>query len=173
VAISAAGPASDLTVGGVFSLAAAFAATGTVRDVFFQLAFAAYIGAVFNLNPFLDRDGYNMLVDGLGQPGLRTRARVLIAAKLSGRPSGGGDRAVAVYGVAALVWSVVAIGFGVVFSLRYYHRLEVLVPREALWLVFGIFYALMFLPLLISLVRPLVQRRKRAGEGPEVPHVAG
>jgi putative peptide zinc metalloprotease protein len=173
VAVSAAGPASDLTIGGVFSLAAVFAGQGTLRDIFFQLAFAAYVGAIFNLNPFLDRDGYNMLVDGLGQPGLRTRARVWIAAKLSGRPTGGRDRAVAAYALAALLWSLAAIGFGIVFSLRYYHRLEALVPKEALWSVFGFFYALMFLPVVLSLARPLVQRRRRTREAAEVPDVVG
>jgi putative peptide zinc metalloprotease protein len=128
VAVSAAGPVSDLTIGGIFSIAAAFAGHGTLRDIFFQLAFAAYVGAIFNLNPFLDRDGYNMLVDGLGQSGLRNRARVWVAAKLSGRPSEGRDRGVAAYAVAALVWSLVAVGFGVVLSVRYYDRLQALVP---------------------------------------------
>ena len=71
-AISAAGPASDLLVGGIFALGAAFV-SGTVRDVLFQLAFAAYVGAFSNLNPLLDRDGYHMLVDWLGEPGLRKR----------------------------------------------------------------------------------------------------
>ena len=68
LAISAAGPASDLLVGAVFALGAAFV-HGTVRDVLFQLSFAAYVGALSNLNPLLDRDGYHMLVDWLGEPG--------------------------------------------------------------------------------------------------------
>ena len=87
LAISAAGPASDLLVGGVFSLGAAFV-HGTVRDILFQLAFAAYVGAFSNLNPLLDRDGYHMLVDWLGEPGLRQRAR----AHLRGGPLGARPR---------------------------------------------------------------------------------
>jgi putative peptide zinc metalloprotease protein len=173
VAVSAAGPVSDLALGGVFSLAAAFVGGGTIRDIFFQVAFAAYIGAIFNLNPFLDRDGYNMLVDWLGQPGLRTRARVWMTAKLSGRATGPRERAVAIYSVFAFVWTFVAVGFGVVLSLRYYHELQTLVPKEALWSVFGIFYVLMFLPVLASFVRPLVLRRRHAREAGEVPDVAG
>jgi hypothetical protein len=39
--------------------------------------------------------------------------------------------------------------------------------------VFGIVYALMFLPVLLSLVRPLVQRRRSARDGAEVPDVVG
>jgi putative peptide zinc metalloprotease protein len=173
VAVSAAGPASDLAVGGLFSLAAAFIGKGTLRDIFFQLAFAAYVGALFNLNPLLDRDGYNMLVDGLGQPGLRTRSRIWIAAKLSGRAPGRADRAVVVYAVAALLWSFVAVGFGIVLSMRYYRQLEMLVPREVIWSVFGIFYAVMFLPIVLSLGRPLMQRRGRARQAADAADVAG
>jgi len=173
VAVSAAGPVSDLAVGGVFAITAVFAGSGTLRDIFFQVAFAAYIGAIFNLNPFLDRDGYNMLIDWLGQPGLRTRARVWFAAKLSGRAPQKPGRAVAVYAVFAVVWSFVAVGFGVVLSLRYYHELQALVPKEALWSVFGLFYVLMFLPVLASFVRPLVLRRHRARDTAEVPDAVG
>ena len=31
----------------------------------FETEFAAYVGAFFNLNPFIERDGYHMLVDWL------------------------------------------------------------------------------------------------------------
>jgi len=172
VAVSAAGPASDLFVGGTFSLAAAFIGAGTVRDIFFQLAFAAYVGALFNLNPLLDRDGYNMLVDGLGQSALRTRSRLWFAAKLSGRATGPAVRAVKIYAVVAFVWSFVTVGFGIVFSLRYYRELKMLVPREVLWSVFGAFYALMFLPVVLSVARPLMLRRNRPDETPETPETA-
>jgi putative peptide zinc metalloprotease protein len=161
VAVSAAGPASDLVLGGVFSLAAAFVGVGTVRDIFFNLAFAAYVGAIFNLNPLLDRDGYNMLVDGLGEPALRMRSRTWIVAKLSGRATAPANRAVAIYAVIAVVWSFVAVAFGIVLSLRYYAQLKLLVPPAILWGIFGTFYALMFLPALLSLVRPLLLRRNR------------
>ena len=70
IAISAAGPISDFSLGGIFSICCVFV-EGTVRDVFFQLAFAGYVGAFFNLNPWIDRDGYHMLVDYLREPGLR------------------------------------------------------------------------------------------------------
>src|SRR5205085_1942211 len=75
LAISAAGAASDLTLGALFALAALAVGGGTERDVLFNLALAAYVGAFFNLNPALERDGYHMLVDVLGEPGLRRRSR--------------------------------------------------------------------------------------------------
>ena len=161
LAISAAGPASDLIVGGAFSLAAVFAG-GTVRDVFFQLAFAAYVGAFSNLNPLLDRDGYHMLVDWLGEPGLRKRARAHLAAVLSGRGSASDEpRALLIYAVAGLAWTVAAVAFVIVMSTRYYGVLTSLAPPEVVWGVFGAFYLLMFVPVLVMVGRPLLERLRR------------
>ena len=75
IVISAAGPACDFILGAVFAFACAAAPAGSLRDVFFQLAFGAYVFGFFNLNPFLDRDGYTILVDFLREPGLKQRAR--------------------------------------------------------------------------------------------------
>ena len=47
IAISAAGPVSDFALGGIFSILCVFV-EGTTRDVFFQLAFAGYVGAFFD-----------------------------------------------------------------------------------------------------------------------------
>lgn len=71
VAVSAAGPASDLVLGGVFALCCLGAAPGALRDVFFQLACGAYLGAFFNLNPLVPRDGYQIALDVLSPRGLR------------------------------------------------------------------------------------------------------
>ena len=73
IAISAAGPISDLTIGGAAALATLASSPGTMQDVWFQLSLAAYTGAIFNLNPLLDRDGYHILVDLMREPGLRRR----------------------------------------------------------------------------------------------------
>ena len=85
IAISAAAPVSDFAIGALFSLCCLLLPDGTVRDIFFNLAFAAYVGAFFNLNPFIDRDGYQILVDVLKEPGLRRRAKAQFARKLSGK----------------------------------------------------------------------------------------
>ena len=163
-AISAAGPVSDLLVGAVFSLGAAFAG-GTIRDVLFQLAFAAYVGAFSNLNPLLDRDGYHMLVDWLGEPGLRRRARAHLAAVLSGRGRAADQpRALLVYALAGLAWTVAAVAFVIVMSTRYYGVLTSLAPAEVVWGVLGAFYLLMFVPVLVMVGRPLLERVRRRGE---------
>ena len=75
---------SDFSLGAIFSICCLALPAGTVRDIFFQLAFAGYVGAFFNLNPFIERDGYHMLVDWLREPGLRRRAREQFARRLSG-----------------------------------------------------------------------------------------
>ena len=85
--VSAAGPLSDFSCGAAFAIACALSPKGNVRDVLFQLAFAAYVGAFFNANPFLDRDGYQILSDWLGEPRLRERARAQLSARLSGSGS--------------------------------------------------------------------------------------
>ena len=131
IAISAAGPASDFTLGAVFSLCCLLLAPGTVRDICFQLAFAAYIGACFNLNPFLDRDGYHILVDVLREPGLRRRAREQFARRLAGRPGDGDSPVLARYSLFGLVWSCVAGLFVVGMTLRYRATLEAVRARRA------------------------------------------
>ena len=79
LAISGAGPASDLVVGGAAALVALLLSSGSLREVVFQLSLGAYIGAFYNLNPMLERDGYHLLVDLLRQPGLRRRSRRWLA----------------------------------------------------------------------------------------------
>ena len=82
----------------------------TRSDVFFQLAFGAYVGAFFNLNPFLDRDGYQILVDWLREPGLRQRARQQFARKLSGAaPDEETSPVLARYALAGVLWSAIGV----------------------------------------------------------------
>lgn len=164
IAISAAGPASDLVVGGIAALVALSLDAGNLRDIVYQVALAAYVGAFYNLNPMLDRDGYHMLVDHLGEPGLRKRARERLARRLAGQRPAAGDtsRAIAVYGVASLVWMVLAAGFVIILSLVYFDRLTAIAPPEVVWVVLGAFYLLLFVPVGFVLGRPLMARRRAA-----------
>jgi putative peptide zinc metalloprotease protein len=141
----------------------ATAAAGTWSDIAFQVSLGAYLGALFNLNPLLDRDGYHILVDLLRQPGLRARSRRRLQLRLAGRsvpddlPS-----QVAWYAVAALGWLLGCAGFAILMSTRYYSVLVQLTGRrEIVWGMFGIFYVLLFLPIVFSVGRPLLMRRNR------------
>jgi putative peptide zinc metalloprotease protein len=162
LAISAAGPASDLVLGGLFALIALLPERGTLLDVLFQLAFGAYVGALLNLNPFLDRDGYHMMVDALQLPGLRRRSRERLRRMLAGRPAAPGDtRALTWYAAASLVWLAVSLALAAGMSLLYYDRLVLLTrSKRAVWAAFGVLYAMLFLPVLLVAGRPLVQRHR-------------
>jgi putative peptide zinc metalloprotease protein len=168
IAISAAGPVSDLTLGGTFALVAAGLGPSTVRDVVFQLALGAYIGAFFNLNPLLDRDGYAMLVDALSEPGLRRRGREHLVAALAGTGRGlPASRAATIYGFATIGWSIAGIAIAAGFSLRYYSLVEAIVGSAAVTkALFGATYAAMLAPILYAIIRPtLARRQRRGGEG--------
>jgi putative peptide zinc metalloprotease protein len=162
IAVSAGGPVTDFVVAG----AAAIVATlghGTTAEIAFQIALGAYIGGLFNLNPLLDRDGYHILVDLLGQPGLRARSRRRLQLRLAGRPVPPDlSPAVDLYAVAALGWLLGCACFAILMSTRYYHVLAKLAGhREIVWALFGIFYLLLFLPIVISVGKPLMMRRER------------
>ncbi|MEA2234319.1 MAG: putative peptide zinc metalloprotease protein [Solirubrobacteraceae bacterium] len=161
-AVSAAGPLSDLALAGVFSILCLTLAAGTIRDVTFQLAFAGYVAAFFNLNPFLERDGYQILADRLGVPGLRARAREELRRRLSGEGSQDFDRALIRYGVAGLGWSFAAAGIAIVLSLRFEPIMVRYAPPTVVWVVLGTLWAALFVPVLIVVGPPLLARFRGA-----------
>jgi putative peptide zinc metalloprotease protein len=162
IAVSAAGPLSDLFLGAAFAIACLLVPHGTLRDIFFTLAFAAYVGAFFNLNPFIDRDGYQIMVDAMGEPGLRRRSKEQLQRLLSGGPRRESDTvALTRYGIAAMVWSLVAVLFVVALSTRYYKILNELAPRGLVWAALTSLYLMLFIPVVWSLARPLWQRGER------------
>jgi pSer/pThr/pTyr-binding forkhead associated (FHA) protein len=160
IVISAAGPVADLSTGALFALTCLALPAGAGRDILFQLAFAAYLGAFFNLNPFVERDGYQILADMLGQQGLRARARAQLARRLSG--SGGPDdsKLLTRYAAAGVAWSAVAASFAVGTSLRYEPRLAALAPPPVVWASMSIVWVALFVPVLVAVLVPLRARRR-------------
>jgi putative peptide zinc metalloprotease protein len=161
IAVSAAGPVSDLTLGAAFAIACLYAAPGTVRDILFQLALAAYLGALFNLNPFVDRDGYQILADLLREPDLRRRARAQLAARLRGDATGPPSRVLTRYAWCGVAWSVVAAGFAAAMSLRYRPVLEARFPAAVAWGVLAALWAGLLAPPAITVVGPVLARARR------------
>ena len=155
--MSLAGPASDVVLGGAFALACLASAPGGARDLLFQVAFGGYVGALFNLNPLMERDGYHVLVDLLREPGLRRRATRHLHEVLSGHGPPDSGRLLA-YAIASLVWSVLTVAFAVALSLRYYPVLAKLAPPALVWTVLSAFYLVLALPLAVQLLRPLWAR---------------
>ena len=159
IAISAAGPVSDFALGALFSACCLLMPDGTVRDIFFQLAFAAYVGAFFNLNPFIDRDGYQILVDVLREPGLRRRAKAQFARKLSGKGNPNADSPVlARYSIFGLVWSALAAFFAIGISLRYKPVMTQYAADYVVWAVLITLWVAVFIPVVVVLAGPLVAR---------------
>jgi putative peptide zinc metalloprotease protein len=160
IAVSAAGPVSDLALGGTFSLACLALPAGPPRDVAFQLAFGAYLGALFNLNPLLERDGYQLLSDALREPALRRRALAQLRRRLGGDERVGDSRVLARYGQWVLAWSAVAGVFAVGMSIRYETRLAAVVPTPVAWTLLGVLWVSFFTPVLALTIPPLRARRR-------------
>jgi hypothetical protein len=163
IAVSAAGPVSDFSLGAIFSICCLALPEGTVRDIFFQLAFAGYVGAFFNLNPFIERDGYHMLVDWLREPGLRRRAREQFARRLSGRGRSSDSPVLARYSLWGLVWTVLAGVFAVVLSLRYEPIMTKLAPDWIVYTVMGTLWVAFFVPAVVVIGKPLLERIRGVG----------
>jgi putative peptide zinc metalloprotease protein len=160
IAVSAAGPVSDFSLGALFSLCCLALPGGTVRDIFFNLAFAGYVGAFFNLNPFIERDGYHMLVDWLREPGLRRRARLQFARRLSGQARTSDSPVLARYSRWGLLWTVLAGGFAVVMSLRYEPIMTALAPKVVVYAVMGTLWVAFFVPAVVVVGKPLLERAR-------------
>jgi putative peptide zinc metalloprotease protein len=165
IAISAAGPLSDFSVGAVFALFCLFLEPGTVRDIFFNLAFAAYVGGFFNLNPFIERDGYHILVDVLREPGLRRRAKEQLTRRLRGEGAPTDSPVLARYSLFGLGWSVIAACFAIGMSLRYEERFDAIakasgIPHWVIDIVMATLWVGFFLPVIFVLGKPLVDRRR-------------
>jgi pSer/pThr/pTyr-binding forkhead associated (FHA) protein/Zn-dependent protease len=160
IAISAAGPVSDFSLGALFAVCCLALPAGAARDIFFQLAFAAYLGAFFNLNPFIERDGYQILVDLLREPGLRRRAREQFSRRLSGRGRAGDSQLLTRYAVFGVVWSVLAACFAAGMSLRYAPQLEQVAPEPVVWAALAVVWLGLFLPVIVVLGGPVRERRR-------------
>jgi putative peptide zinc metalloprotease protein len=158
IAISAAGPVSDFSVGALFSITCLLLPHGTIRDIFFNLAFAAYVGGFFNLNPFIDRDGYQILVDVLKEPGLRRRAKEQFSRRLSGKGKTSDSPVLARYSVFGLGWSSLAAFFAIGFSFRYKPIMENFAPSYVVWVVLITLWVGFFIPVIVVVARPLLNR---------------
>lgn len=159
IAVSAAGPVSDFSLGAVFSICALLLPDGVVRDIFFNLAFAAYVGGFFNLNPFIERDGYHMLVDWLNEPGLRRRAKEQLERRIGGRGASTDSPVLARYSLFGIGWMVLAAGFAIAMSLRYEQVfLAITDSKPVVYGVMGTLWVAFFAPVLFVLGKPLWNR---------------
>jgi putative peptide zinc metalloprotease protein len=158
MAVSAAGPLSDLVVGGTCALGCLALSAGVGRDILFQLAFGAYLGALFNLNPLLDRDGYQVLVDALGRPGLRRRALEQLRRRLAGRQEASDSRMLHRYALCTLAWMLLTAAGGAAMLSRYERRLALVLPEPAVLILVGCVVLGLLVPPLLLLYPALRER---------------
>ncbi|MEV4538002.1 cyclic nucleotide-binding protein [Asanoa sp. NPDC049518] len=112
---TAAGPAAGLVLAGIAGLVGVFVPEAAPWT--FKLAFAWYLNALFNLNPFLALDGYYLLMDWLEIPNLRARGLTYVVSRLRRRPPRWSEldregRLVALYGTVAVLWVAIAVNLG-------------------------------------------------------------
>jgi putative peptide zinc metalloprotease protein len=112
---TASGPAAGLILAGLAQLVGLFVPEAAPWA--FKLAFAWYLNALFNLNPFLALDGYYLLMDWLEIANLRARGLAYVVARLRRRPPAWAHldregRLVALYGMLAVLWLVIAVNLG-------------------------------------------------------------
>jgi putative peptide zinc metalloprotease protein len=112
VLVTAAGPFAVLVLAGVAQLLGL--AVPALAPIAFKLAFVCYLNVLLHLNPFLALDGNHLLMDWLEIPNLRGRAMAWLAGRLRGRQPGWRSldregKTIALYGILAVLWAVVAI----------------------------------------------------------------
>jgi putative peptide zinc metalloprotease protein len=110
IAVSLAGPLVNLFTGALCALLAVLIPQDTVRSVLFVLAAVSFLLVLGNLHPFMELDGYYVLVDWLGVPNLRKRAMRFLRGDLwrclrRGRFTRE-ERALAIFGLLAALFTV-------------------------------------------------------------------
>jgi putative peptide zinc metalloprotease protein len=108
IAVSLAGPYTNLVLGSLASIVAWFVPNAVLSAVLWEFALLSYLGVLLNLNPLLEFDGYYVLIDVLDKPNLRPRALAWLGQDLipSLRTSGGleGHRVELFYGLASVLY---------------------------------------------------------------------
>jgi putative peptide zinc metalloprotease protein len=172
IAVSAAGPASDFVLGATFALCCLALGAGALRDICFQLAFGAYLGALMNLNPFVERDGYHVLADALDEPALRQRAREELGRRIRGEAPSPSAASTAPspmlvrYAVCGVAWSVVAAGLAIVVSLRYAPAMRAVLPAPVVGAMLASAWAAVLVPVVVAVGGPLRDRARAVRETP-------
>jgi putative peptide zinc metalloprotease protein len=114
ILVSLAGPSVNVILGGVIAILVAILPPTVWTQVLFQAAYVAYLGALLNLNPLLELDGYYALMDWLEMPQLRQKSfafvRTGLLAKIRARAKFTREEIIySVYGILALVFTALMV----------------------------------------------------------------
>ena len=72
------------------------------------------------------------------------------------------DPALTRYAWAGVAWSILAAGGGTLLTLRYAPVMQRYAPDAVVWVVLGTVWAALFVPVVVTLGRPLLRRREAA-----------
>ena len=162
IAVSWAGPYSQLILGGLCSMIAAISPEAPVSSLLFRFAFFSYLSVFFNLNPLLELDGYFILMDWLDLPFLRRKSLTFVRRdlwqKILRREEFSRDEKIfSVFGILAGIWSMCAIGIAIYLWERRVFGALAEVPGQSLLykLYLGAIVVFFGVPLLIILATKL------------------
>ena len=176
IAVSWAGPYSGLLLGSIamFVVAATgFADTGStmfLNSLLFKLALVGFVfGALMNLNPLLEWDGYFILMDWLEIPILRKRSMDFVKRnmlnKMVRRESFSREEKIfSVFGVMAFVYTVLAVVVGLFFwQSRVGGRLGKIgdLSGWVFWLLIGLIVVVIGIPISMALGNLLYRLARR------------
>ena len=113
ILVSAAGPYSNLVLGGLAALAAMAQPAGPLPEALWSFASIGYVLALVNMNPLLELDGYYVAMDQLELPDLRSRALASLAAALRGHRAGSEQHQISgiltAFGAASLAYGLMIV----------------------------------------------------------------
>jgi putative peptide zinc metalloprotease protein len=113
--VSFAGPATDLVVSGLVATVVTLFPGWPLSAILFQVTLVGYVGVLMNLAPFLELDGYFLLMDWLEIPLLRIKSVAFVRERLLRKlvkersAFSREERIFAVYGLLAAIWTALTM----------------------------------------------------------------
>jgi putative peptide zinc metalloprotease protein len=156
IAVSWAGPYSQIVLGGICAILVFLFPGSPVNPFLFKFTFLAYLSVFLNLNPLLELDGYFMLIDWLEIPMLRKRALTFVKqnlwAKLRQRDTFSKEEKIfTIFGLLAAFWSVCAV-----FIAIYFWQLRISDIVKPIWLKSGWFIRMLLVLVMVAVLLPIV-----------------
>lgn len=114
IMVSSVGAFAQMFLAGVSAGVAWAAPDLPLSPLFFKFAVLSYPSIFLNLNPFLELDGYYILIDWLEMPGLKEKAKVFVRRELwpklrSATPLSSEEKTYAAFGLGGVAWSALAL----------------------------------------------------------------
>lgn len=130
ILVSLAGPFTTLLLGSLLAVMAGLFPSFAFNEVLFKAALVGYFGALMNMNPLLELDGYYALVDWVEIPMLRKRSLAFVREELPTKLFKGWSkfsheqRIFAVFGILAAAWTAFALVMAVYLWYREIIQME-------------------------------------------------